>query len=718
MQPERKYRSILPGPPANTSSRSLNDDNGDATSSTSGGIGGQEGSKRKRRGTAKACNNCREKKIGCNGLHPCSHCQRRGLTCEYVAISKTILNSIPQGMQLLDEATANTQRYAAELLAILRSLPDDQVRDVLRQLRAGGDASKIVAALRGQLHSAYDVPFHGTLHGVPPPDQNSLEFELMVRHSIAYSPWAPTELPQLDFELSARPGQGIAVESPSAAVSPVSADTPSPMPPTEPESSFSSSRTRFQQEPRESSSSGLSLSVPVRVSSREAGPADFQPLCDERLHKVDISVWTNVSVAPDSARRALSLYLETDHTFTALFDVDLLLDSLVSGNTRFCSRLLFSSLLSWACQSYTAFESEAAAWSYALYDEAAQLLERDRNLGLLTPVTVAALLYMSMSSMCHAKSTTDATRHLESAIELARSIGLFGVAGEEANEEDWSGAAADVLWNQAMAQTAWGSFVYITLNKSPYSRAEEMELVYKRYLAWADGLPLDLVRAGESQHHVLLLHVYFHTFVLDLFRPLIRHGDAMRVKLESFTSQQASPEAICAASATQLRWLAATYLQTCASASYSFSWNTALLYVANAAFREPKQGIDGSERRFDVRTCIVGYQKLQKCFRLPQAIIRGLLSMVLREGLITSAEARAIIKDSEEKGKHHPTSDPILAPFVIDLDLCLVDREAALVDRLAAEFDEIAIFNEFTMGTETREALDAGSETVTFDVDG
>ncbi|KAJ0353732.1 hypothetical protein COL26b_001502 [Colletotrichum chrysophilum] len=206
MQPERKYRSILPGPPANTSSRSLNDDNGDATSSTSGGIGGQEGSKRKRRGTAKACNNCREKKIG-----------RRGLTCEYVAISKTILNSIPQGMKLLDEATAKTQRYAAELLAILRSPPDDQVRDVLQQLRAGGDASNIVAALRGQLHSAYDVPFHGTLHGVPPPDQNSLEFELMVRHSIAYSPWAPTELPQLDFELSARPGQSIAVESPSAA---------------------------------------------------------------------------------------------------------------------------------------------------------------------------------------------------------------------------------------------------------------------------------------------------------------------------------------------------------------------------------------------------------------------------------------------------------------------------------------------------------------------
>lgn len=51
----------------------------------------------------------------------------------------------------------------------------------------------------------------------------------------------------------------------------------------------------------------------------------------------------------------------------------------------------------------------------------------------------------------------------------------------------------------------WMNYAGNSLNKSPYSRAEEMELVYKRYLAWADGLPLDLVRAGESQHHVLLL---------------------------------------------------------------------------------------------------------------------------------------------------------------------------------------------------------------------
>lgn len=110
---------------------------------------------------------------------------------------------------------------------------------------------------------------------------------------------------------------------------------------------------------------------------------------------------------------------------------------------------------------YTAFDSDAASWSFAFYDEAVQLWEEDCVLGLMTPVTVAVLLYLSMSAMCHAKSKTDTTRYLDSAINLACRIGLFGVGGER-TEESWPNDAADALWQKAMAQTAWGSFVYIT----------------------------------------------------------------------------------------------------------------------------------------------------------------------------------------------------------------------------------------------------------------
>ncbi|TDZ33321.1 Nitrogen assimilation transcription factor nit-4 [Colletotrichum spinosum] len=690
-------------------------------------------------------------------------------------------------MKLLDESTAKSHRFAAELLNILRSLPDEQVRDVLQQLRAGRDASNIVTTLRGQLHSAYDVPFHGILHGVPPPDQTSLEFELMVRHAIAYSPWAPTELPHLDVELSTpKPNPSLSVETPSAAVSPMSTEAPSPLPPTESESSLSSGgRPRLSHsEGRESSSSSFGIGAQGKPGGfRETTAPELPPLCDERIHKLDILAWTNVPIPNDAAKKVLSLYLETDHAFTALFDVDLFLVDLISHSTRFCSRLLVSALFSWACQAYTAFELEAANWSYAFYDEAVQNLEHETSLGLGTPSTVAAVIYLSMSSTCHAKNSTDSMRHLETAVDLAKSMGLFGIA-EDAMLHSWPDGTTDALWERSMSQTAWGSFVYITiqcaqnkkckishpprlpipgdvedleeievverqharfmgitfpflcrlaliahdmvwmnyagtrLGPTVHAMAESMETIYRRYLEWADDLPLELARSGESTHHVLLLHIYLHALVLDLFRPLLSHGDAMRIRLETFTSRQASPEAVCLASTTQLKRIAIMYFQTCTSASHSFGWNTALLYIANAALREPPHAVDIAERRADFRTCILGYQKLQRCYRLAQGIVKGLLSMALREGVVASSEARAIMRDSDEKGRHHPAADAIQAPFVVDLDLAMTDPAAALVDRLAGEFDELAILNEFTVVTTTWEVPEISSEAVGSDLEG
>lgn len=124
-------------------------------------------------------------------------------------------------------------------------------------------------------------------------------------------------------------------------------EPPSPHFPTESDSSSSSGRPRFT--PLDIKDSNSSLSLQGKFSSRETALADFPPLCDERLHKFDILTWTSVAIPSLAAKRALSLYLGTDHTTTALFDVDLFLDDLVSGGTRFCSRLLVSSLLSWAC---------------------------------------------------------------------------------------------------------------------------------------------------------------------------------------------------------------------------------------------------------------------------------------------------------------------------------------------------------------------------------
>lgn len=44
-----------------------------------------------------------------------------------------------------------------------------------------------------------------------------------------------------------------------------------------------------------------------------------------------------------------------------------------------------------------------------------------------------------------------------------------------------------------------------SLQTTGYSMVESMEVVFGRYLEWSDNLPLQLVRSGESDHHVLLL---------------------------------------------------------------------------------------------------------------------------------------------------------------------------------------------------------------------
>lgn len=74
----------------------------------------------------------------------------------------------------------------------------------------------------------------------------------------------------------------------------------------------------------------------------------LKPLCDERLHQLDIRFWTQVEISNELAAQAISLYLETDHPLLGHFDPDLFLSDLIDKKNRFCSPVLVNSLLYWA----------------------------------------------------------------------------------------------------------------------------------------------------------------------------------------------------------------------------------------------------------------------------------------------------------------------------------------------------------------------------------
>jgi hypothetical protein len=74
-------------------------------------------------------------------------------------------------------------------------------------------------------------------------------------------------------------------------------------------------------------------------------------LCDDRLRGLAISSWTKVPISDTYAANVISLYLTKDHPIVGFFDSDLFLQDLTDGNANFCSPLMVSAVLYWACVS-------------------------------------------------------------------------------------------------------------------------------------------------------------------------------------------------------------------------------------------------------------------------------------------------------------------------------------------------------------------------------
>ncbi|KAK6223525.1 hypothetical protein QIS74_03469 [Colletotrichum tabaci] len=205
--------------------------------------------------------------------------------------------------------------------------------------------------------------------------------------------------------------------------------------------------------------------------------------------------------------------------------------------------------------------------------------------------------------------------------------------------------------------------------------------VISLYLMLRDGCP----------HHVIILHIWFHAAILDIFRPFIRISRHERLRLKTFNARYASPDAAFNASVGQLKQLIVRYRCSYASSAYTLLWQSALIYVANAVLHDTQN----PEWRFYFLACIYGYESLRKPYRIAEVITRGLLTMTLRDGDITGTEARHLLKHIREAETNHEEDD-VRATFMVDLDLAMTDPDAARVENLAKRFEDIALFREFT----------------------
>ncbi|KAI4158631.1 MAG: hypothetical protein LQ342_007283 [Letrouitia transgressa] len=430
------------------------------------------------------------------------------------------------------------------LLNHLKTLPEKEAVELLRRLQTTSDPSR------------YRPSQQVAARGILPPVQTDSEFELTVRHPMAYPALVPVNTASISLSPSSTPTVRRRITSSN-----------------EPTNSASlgliSSRKSVEKPPL------APLRADARSTSSVLGPLQARSYLDERLHGLSIGYWTRVPISDELAADIISFYLEVDHPSLGFFDADLFLGDLVGHQLRFCSAFLVSSLLFYACQSYTPIDIRASALSHAFFIEAEIQWPAERSNDSI--ITAAAVQIFSYGCVCQGRDELSLELCREGR-DMAERLGLFGGSNSESTRVS---SAMSSEWKKATAHVAWGIHNWLT---------------------------------------------------------------------------------------------------------------------------------DDPDWRFYFALSIRIYQDLYVCFPIYKHIVQGFLAMAMENDAITVSEARNIIEQFEEKGKHHKTSERVVGSFTIDFDLALTKPDDAKAHTLALKFHELSIFDQFTSGEFVNQEVEATRE--------
>jgi hypothetical protein len=215
------------------------------------------------------------------------------------------------------------------LYGVLQHSSEHGANELCRHIRRGISPDD-VPTLTGQLLSRSPSP-NQTNRNILPPTSTSIEFQLIALHSNAYPPLNPLDVTSIDLGL--------------LGISPLTSFHHG-------DSIRGSRRNKKDSMPEYEQQS---LLAPCSVIDQEKHvhpqPDSSGHYIDGRLNHVHIRAWTDVPIQNDFAARVISLYLMNDAPWWVYFNIDLFLEDLANGGTRFCSSLLVNSLLSFACVS-------------------------------------------------------------------------------------------------------------------------------------------------------------------------------------------------------------------------------------------------------------------------------------------------------------------------------------------------------------------------------
>ncbi|KAK1757131.1 conidial development fluffy [Echria macrotheca] len=636
---------------------------------------------RKRRRSTLACEGCRTRRIACDGDEPaCGPCRRRDVSCAYRLRRRVDVGRLQDDL-----------RNHAELVAHLRALPEPDAIRLLRRLRAVPNLATVLASVeRGAAHSAYRPSDLDAARAASPPTATRVEFELMMSHRASYHSILPLDISLL--ERLVRIG-------------------------------------------------GALPSLQDRAGPR----AQY---CDDRLQRLRIGYWTCVPISNELAAEVISAYLETEHRILGIFDADAILDDLVECRTGRCSALLVSSLLFLACQMYTYRDVSMAQLSIRFFDEAHMLCQGERgDTSDSTVHTMAAMMMFIKACFFHGRDTIG-YEVIRSAYVLARRLGLWGVPPDDENALALlSMSDSDI---RTAAITAWESYNFLAFvanlypsepipyppilpppdpSKDPGLRhlspffpivckisvvAQEAHVVYgaNADAPIPDRVPVAFIEArfrkllrcmedasvGEflsqnSSSHALVFHMWFHMAVLKVLEPFIT---VKSCRLESFNSSDSSPNTIYNASINQLLQL---ILWSCAQGrlhSINVYVNASFLALLGALLkRDPDKPRETSKRLYFL-LCIRVCADLYVAYPVYANIAQAYLTMGIRHGVISGAEASALFEELKRRGLHHDAPDKAVATPYVEFEPASTEPEKTQVHVLASQFEGVSLLDQFT----------------------
>ncbi|KAH0533397.1 hypothetical protein TsFJ059_001973 [Trichoderma semiorbis] len=679
----KRYPPLLP-----TSSRSPSGSEQTGTSS--------QQLKRRRSGVAVACNACRRKKIRCDGMRPtCSACRGVAIRCTYRDDYKLTLES---------------QKLLVEVMRLLNALPERETIRLLHSLRSETDAAVILSTLRDGV-PAGQRPSE-LRNAVAIMDNSFQSLELESQNPNAY-PFLPPVMPQTlskeaYHQLTTSDRQQIASASP-----PLYWDAD----PTASPISLCDSRL-FQ--------INISHWTNVPISNEAAARAislylETHPLLGYFDPNLFISDLVNLKYDYCSPMLVNSLLYWACQMYNVVdpnFDVHAV-TFCTEAESIWKTESEHDSIPNLIASLFLSLGYLGQGRDHAVLQYISQATKMAVRLGLFgvensgqTKVKVDKMTAEAASAYLHAAWGSFNWISLMSL--FYRQPGLEGptcpphlpIPGFEHGNGAGGPAGPGSPSLQPQFQYMGGVFPYlckfwtimydvsltyddIQTPLNGLGTLQFAEYKFRELLAWSNTLPSHLLRVNQNPHYVQVLHIWFHTAVLCLFKPCIQQLGISR--LRTLPKSISSPELVYAASISQLKQLVVNYRLHFASSTYTILWHTALVYLANEILSTPKD----EDWFFYFLLCVYGYERLRRSWRVTASISRALLSMALRKGDITSIQARRILEDLQSD-RFRKRFGEIRATFMADLDMAASDPSSATVEKQAGDFEHNAMLRDYT----------------------